>query len=653
MWLSSSGQDSTETPRRLVGGKPLLALALVPAVFGVAMFLEPLGIQGLDEYRNNDWLSIVVFRSWLHRGVHELGQFPLWCPYLGGGYPTIQHPSDGSLTPFALPVLLFGHVVGVKLNLLLLVFGGGLGVYLLASDHLGIGRYGALFSALAFQASGWFPSMMAVGFYNLALYLLIPLILYFLVRAYAEWRFALPAGVLLGFFAHVAAMGTAVLVVFCGLLAVGHSLRLERRRPGVRWRPAAVLALTLAVGTGVAAVKLVGVWDLTQRGCYLHGSQQGCASMDEAGEAVGPFEYADKDWNDHFYESAAHFLRSAFSHAPRAPDTHPSGEPLSDEYAFLGIPWLAAPLFAAALFVVGRRSLPWVAAAAVVLWLCFGPNAPLDLYRITVLPAPVLRDISQFYKYANFFPLLVLVLLSGGALDGISSVEWLRRARSWCVLAALASLAPFAVIHATLLADRFAHPAAALPDAEGFHQVRAANDPRSGAAALLQREQIRPVGLREYDNLRRGVGTIDWYADIYLPESAVPAFWVNSRDGAATANDDYRGEAWFAGATGEVVDVAFDANTVDLLVDVAAPSTVVINQNHDARWRAKPGRVTDNDGLLAVDLGETGRYEVRLRFVPVNVYLGLAATLLTLGASACGWVWAGRRARGRRPARVR
>ena len=172
-------QTESQQPRR--ARWPVAVVAAVAVAYAVPMFLQPLGIQGADPYRNNDWLSILALARWLHVALHDFGQFPLWCTHLGGGYPTVQHPSDLSLTPLALPVVLFGEVVGIKIDLAVLVFLGGLGMLLLARESLGLGPWGATFSAVAFQASGWLPSMMLVGFFNLAVYQLIPLILYFLI----------------------------------------------------------------------------------------------------------------------------------------------------------------------------------------------------------------------------------------------------------------------------------------------------------------------------------------------------------------------------------------------------------------------------------------------------------------------------------------
>ena len=50
--------------------------------------------------------------------IIEYGQFPFWNPYLGGGNILFHHPEVAILSPFLLFYLIFGAVVGLKLQVL-------------------------------------------------------------------------------------------------------------------------------------------------------------------------------------------------------------------------------------------------------------------------------------------------------------------------------------------------------------------------------------------------------------------------------------------------------------------------------------------------------------------------------------------------------
>ncbi|MDP8223876.1 MAG: hypothetical protein P9L99_10990 [Candidatus Lernaella stagnicola] len=607
----------------------VLWLVVATLLYGIALFVHPQGIRSGDDYRDNDWLSVLFFRAWLHQSVHEYGAFPLWCPFVGGGYPTIQHPSDDSLTPFAAPVLLFGEVIGVKINLLVLLLCGVLGMYGLARTGPRLGRPGATFAAAAYLAAGWFPSMMLVGFYNLAMFHLIPGVLALWHRALDDRRFALPAGVALAIFGCVAGSGLLTAALFLLLLTVAVSW--QRRDDGKRlaWRPWLALAIVAVVAGGVGAVKFGGLVQLTRQAHYAHGDK-------------ADYEYDQLKTEDAFYENLGHFAKSAALAAPRRV-AYRGGQPAVAEYSWLGLPWAVLGLFFLGAWWGRRRLWPYLAAGGVFLVLCFGPHSPLDLYRVLIWPWPPLRAISQFYKYANYFLVLTALLAAGAAIDTLAERFAGRRARRWVIPALFASLLPFAVWHASLLTTRLAEPPRVVEAAESFYQVRATNDPLPAADGITYRELVRRPELMEYFNLRRGVGTIDWYADLYLPESARPRMLIDPQNGAVTTDPDYRGEAWFDSPVNRVGNFHVGANSVTASVAVAEPGRLTINLNHLPGWRCDRGEILDRDGLMSLDLTEAGEYDVRLRYRPPFFFLWLVVSLISLVACAAAWMVMSRR----------
>ena len=128
----------------------LAALVCSPA------FNTPGGFVSGDAWRDNDWLNTRAFDAMAADAILTHGQLPLRNPLVGGGYPTIAHPSDGSWAPTLLPVLAFGVETGTKVNLILLLFLGGLGMFLLARDVGGLDPPAALFAGalLVVSASG-------------------------------------------------------------------------------------------------------------------------------------------------------------------------------------------------------------------------------------------------------------------------------------------------------------------------------------------------------------------------------------------------------------------------------------------------------------------------------------------------------------------
>ena len=65
-------------------------------------------------------------------------------------------------------------------------------------------------------------------------------------------------------------------------------------------------------------------------------------------------------------------------------------------------------------------------------------------------------------------------------------------------------------------------------------------------------------------------------------------------------------------------------------VKLQMPDVLVINQNYHQDWHTNRGSIFNKDGLIAVQLDETGSYEIRLRYIPRSFYAGLTISVLSL-----------------------
>lgn len=206
---------------------------------------------------------------------------------------------------------------------------------------------------------------------------------------------------------------------------------------------------------------------------------------------------------------------------------------------------------------------------------------------------------------------------------------------------AFASLLPFFYIGGNLLYKLYEVDVAAYPPAEHFYQVKTAHNPTPELGTNVYREYPRPFDLTEYHNLKRNIGTVDWYADLYLPEFAAPKFLITPHRGKAEENPDYLGEAFFTNDENLVKDVKIKSNTIEVAVRVRTPGRLVVNQNHHRGWKSDHGQTISENGLLAVQLPKTGAYDVRFRFSPASFWWGLDLTVLSFLICILAW-WKGR-----------
>lgn len=124
------------------------------------------------------------------QSILEYRQLPLRTPFFGGGYPLVANPLDGALNPFFIPALIFGEVIGLKINVFLAHIIGALGMYYLSRFILGYDILGALFSTFVFCLGGNLHRLLIRGVtYPPLYYFFMPLLLALFIKAKENKRY--------------------------------------------------------------------------------------------------------------------------------------------------------------------------------------------------------------------------------------------------------------------------------------------------------------------------------------------------------------------------------------------------------------------------------------------------------------------------------
>ena len=675
--------------------------------FSWPMFARPDGIASSDGYRDNDWLNCRFFDLATRQAILEDGQFPLRSHLVGGGFPTVAHSSDGSWAPTILTILVAGDVLGVKINILLFMLLGCWGIHGLARQRLYLSRGSSLFAALLFGFSGWLPSMLLVGFYNQMFYLAAPGAALLLLTARQRPERLLLCGFLLAMVLQQGGNGFTVVIFFLGLTCWIVAAE-EVTQPGPHWQrisaPLLLLLLLLVpaslarhqqslvpllIGWGGALAWVFCSWQLRQflrtLGPWVLRLGVVLAVVSSLGAARlvgfqylhsqgGRYQHSDmcKDEardreRECFYRGGAHFARSLLGSVPLSTEyrSHQGRriEPLSSEYAWLGLTLPPLLLALVGIAVTARRSLLWPLLLCAFTAISFGWELPLDAHQLLTTGLPGLDLVGQPIKYYNFFILVPLVLLAAAGVDWLVLTvrgRWPRRA-IWLGAFGLL-LMPF-LQNRAVLAERFRHPVqppARLPYRQVLQigsaswlslpedELRGKSEEGHMGAAML-RETDRPLVASEYYNALRGVGTIDWYGTLLLPERAVPRSYLLP-DGRPLPNPNYRGEAWLRSGEGRIGALSIKPNTINLELELTTPGVVVINQNFLPGFTSSEGSVLrvpapwlgerDTHGLLGVRLDRPGRHTVRITYGPASIMAGLAISAVSLlgWCLALGWL---------------
>ncbi|MEQ1896967.1 MAG: hypothetical protein ABL971_06200 [Vicinamibacterales bacterium] len=552
---------------------------------------------------NADFLQYASRHEAVRKSLVDDHALPLRSARFGGGFPTLGDPEDPTLNPLVVLSVPFGAVAGLKMIGFLALLVGALSAYALARSVLEYSWFGSLWSGLVFGTSLFVPLRIRGGNTNEVYAAFLPLCLLLIGLAARGRKIALLGLSLLIYVMLSDGKLTALMALFClaVLCLVGAlpGIRLfgppdERRRFNLRPFKMLVVGTVAACAIGMArilpAVELLRVSGrLTHRSYLAYSKGYGLLASYSAGDLV-------------------------------AEATGWHGE--------IGLTTVGAlPVILAGMVAVvsWRKALPWVVTIGLFAWLALAAHAPVDLFGL-VRSLPIFSAIWNPAKYFSFPIVFALAMLSGEAVSWLRKLpgRWLPIASAIAVLIAAES-----VLYPRMTAiqsDTYTFEASyeePLPPGEFFNV-------RGSPLPLTRMHQSRAVG---YFNVLRNIGTLDWYTGVPLRTNAIPKYLVDTEN-TYLPNPEYRGEAFFLDSHSHVKAVTIKANEITALVDVAAPGTLVINQNHHPDWHAGRGGLFNRNGLLALRLTQIGSYAVHLQYLPWSFLVGLTLSCLSLAAGA-------------------
>ena len=639
----AAGPQPEPDPAPLLGQLPgalhrhreLLVLALpvlCALLVSLPLMLRPGALAGPDTFRTFDWLETAKLDAYSRHALLTWGALPHWNPLLQGGLPQLCHPSDSSLSPLILPTLLLGEAAGMKLNVMLALALGALGVTLLGRDRLGLEPLLACFAGCAYAVAGWVPSRVAVGYYESALYAAFPLAAWLLLQSRGHpWRL-LGATVMLALAAMHIHLGLPMLILALALLCL---LELARGALGrcILWR----FPLACAGAACLAAAKLIPMWGYLQQ--------------------LGFRRVTNYATFDAFYSSLTDLGAKLIWIVPTVGQYDAHGMTTRGDFGFVG---LGLPLAAlAGVALIGWWALPRAlravaALAALFCWLCLGFNAPVDLFR-ALWSAPLFHSMRGALRYFSFGLVWFGCLLAAGGMQLLVRRVPPRLRGVVLAAAALVCLAwPAAqsvgrygsAFDGTVVEPRRAR--------QGFYQV--AVNPRDRSLHLGAGDARHDHGnLLIYANLKAGIGTVYPAEDLGTTPTARGLKTYDVGTQLYYSSRRYHGEARCLArrCTAEVVEVG--PGLLRVKAAFKEPDTLVLNFDGGPRWRLKRpgtsagwGRPGITAGLLSVPFSGHGEATLLLaQEPPLSFFVGLSVSLAALALGLGLTVLSARRLRRR------
>jgi len=595
----------------------LLAYGVIFIVITIAS-IPPLTSGGKLNIKDPDFFQYASRHESVRKSLLEHHAFPLRAYWFGGGFPTIGDPEDPTMNPLVIVSILFGAVTGLKLIAYLALLIGGLSTYALARYILGYTRWGALFSGLIFGTCLFVPLRIENGNPNEVYAAFLPLCLLLIGLACQGRKIAL----LILPFVFYTMLSDGKLTCFMGMFYIGvlcfldivpifRTLAPQKTSRKIIIKPLKVFLLALALTSLIGMIRILPALE------HIN-AKGGLGNMDL-------FFYAET------YGFSGYTFQQLWQEL-----LHWKGR---QGYVTLG--WIPIIFFGIAVFIFWKKSLPWVIALVLFGWLILAGNAPVDLFKL-LWNLPIFNAVRQPPKYFSFQIAFTFAIASGQCFWLLTKLrpKWLEHVIALIlIVAGVWFLYPKMTKIQSNTYDFEMPKEFLIPTEEAFFNVQGLE---------LSRNRTEPFNAVAYLNLIRSIGTIDWYTGIPLDENAIPKYFVDANN-EYTLNPEYRSEAFFLTPEKQIEStstaaIVFRPNSIAVEVNLQKPGMLVINQNYHRDWHTNRGKLFNRDGLLAVQLHETGDYTIHLRYLSRSFYTGLIISFFSLAAMALV-VWAYRTGR--------
>ncbi len=505
------------------------------------------------------------------------GELPYWNPFDCAGIPAWDHPESIIASPLVLLLTPLSVQATMAIWQLWHIAFGFVGLWLLAREDLKLSALASSIAAAVFAAGPWFAGQGAGMHATMMSFEYVPLLFFAWRRAETSRNAAIGAGAL------VALMifdGATYPLPFCLLaLAVETALRLRDRK---RARAIVVRgAIAVVVAIGLAGVRLLPLVARLGQGVRdeAHGDHDSVAQL---GLLWKMFTWRETSTAQMFWTFQWH------------------------EYiAYLGVVGLALALVGMAL-ALRERELRWTVPVALVVFVLmlgvFAPFAPWPLLRAHVPPFGAMRVAARFRHVLVMFTCLWTAVAIDRVPPLLARVIRSPRAPRFGRIA-LVALALFAAEDELLLASRVA----------GHHYEGAPLQPALASPRFYYGgDGLAPDWIDQPSQNRAWTGCRAEWAF-----RAKAAIWTGDVPQARAASDAV-----------VVESSSRTHSTFDFVAVASRPGRVLLDSAYDPGWRTSAGSTANQDELLAIDVPE-GRSVVHVRYVPRNIGLGLALTLVT------------------------
>jgi len=568
--MNSFSNHKNHTQITMIRSKKLEFLIVSLLFVAVVLIYSVPIVENWDRLGPHDWDLNFYTHGVTYVSLAEYSQFPLWNPYVCGGMTLVGNLIMPFFPPTFLLIKLFGFAKGIRLEFIIMLFVGMMGMYYLAR-HFKVSRTAALISSSIFALNGIFPMRFAVGHFSFLYVLYVPLILLFYLRSISAFSniFAAIALMVMIMFSTGFNYVVPFTFLFMGIFSVLLSAQRQSFKPLLLCMFFGVMSILLA------APKVLPVIDTMVKYPRLTLLK---------------------------YSVPLDCLYSIFIR---------SGQTINDVCTFSEYKWWEYGSYigvgGAVLCFLGiiliRKQWPLIVTGVFFFLMSLGNVSKYSLWTI-LHSFPVFNNMRIPTRMMLFF-IFPFAVLAGIVVDVLSRRlcpnKYVRNALviilfcvlSWGYLKESANVLKDAFIPAVMKKE--------FNKTSGFKQV---------FVPPQFYKQMGNVGI-QFFALMDNKGLVNGYENLRVERNAVPDGFV-----------DYRGEYFLENKNGDIEMEYWSPNKLSYKYDVAKDDVLVINQNYNEGWRSSTGhKLLSTNGRLSVEI-RSGRGRVEVYFLPGLFILG-------------------------------
>ncbi len=549
-----------------------------------------------------DALQMLSHARVMADAVRNYGEFPLWNPYFGGGFPWTGFVYNTGLSVVSLFYIFFGELIGTKLWIIAILLLGSYGMYATLREWLGLNPLSALVGALFYAASAWLPGVLVSGDYDLMGYFLLPFASLCMLRLLQRrWLGLLLPICFLTSLAEAAKIWPFVIAGTVLLIALFYRGQTGRKF----WAVFVMWVLAFGVSLLLAAPKLIPMLHLIRLDLVNQTLPKGASLT---------------------YTSLRDLFQYILYPVPEDPNLQ------------LGVGIVGLFLAIGGALLYWKRALGLLVLLLVAVIFGMGPASPIPVMAITHR-IPIFNMVGSFGMYTSLVILFCVCGLIALGFDKLRRLIALSHAdaHGWegfltdKAILLVTALGILIIARQSFLSNTmlFTVPDYSAPR-ESFYQV--GDQSLMGVVSRYRETPMDHLLANQYYNLRRGVGTITWLGNFVFPEHTQPKYLIDAND-HALPQSEYMGEVYCENpANGGCVvsDFGLTYNSIRFHVETSAPATIILNFNYDLGWQAPSYKVLNHSGLLAIEVPANVNDEVSMHYTDRFFMIGLAFAIPAL-----------------------